>query len=108
MQTSLDAISGSHDNSEAYKRFLGLASHEFFHTWNVKQLRPAGIAPYDYQRENYTKLLWVAEGTTSYYGNLFLVRIGVTKPDTYLEGLARGINRYRQRPGRLLTRRGSQ
>ncbi|MHC5026537.1 MAG: M61 family metallopeptidase, partial [Planctomycetota bacterium] len=60
MQTSRAALEGG----SAYRRFLGLVSHEFFHTWNVKQLRPAGINPYDYTRENYTKLLWVAEGTT--------------------------------------------
>jgi predicted metalloprotease with PDZ domain len=85
------------------KRFLGLASHEFFHTWNVKQLRPAGLKPvhggYDFQRENYTDLLWVAEGTTSYLDAVCLVRAGVTKPDEYVKGLGGAIDSLRNRPG---------
>ncbi len=90
------------EDPKAYKRFLGVVSHEMFHTWNVKQLRPAGIQPYDYVRENYTKLLWVSEGTTSYYGGLLLVRAGLRKPKQYLDGLASSIGRFRNRPGRLI------
>ena len=66
------------ENPEDYKTFLGTVSHEFFHTWNVKQFRPAGIHPYDYMRENYTDLLWFVEGTTSYYASLTNVRVGIT------------------------------
>jgi predicted metalloprotease with PDZ domain len=84
---------------EPYKRFLGLVSHEFHHTWNVKQFRPAGIHPYDYQRENYTGLLWVAEGTTSYYDDLALVRAGLMRPDDYLRALSTSIHNIRSRPG---------
>ncbi len=63
--TIMQTRPGSFESESSYRGFLGLVSHEFFHTWNVKQLRPAGIHPYDYEKENYTKLLWVAEGTTS-------------------------------------------
>jgi predicted metalloprotease with PDZ domain len=98
MQTS----PATFDTPEGYRRFLGLASHEMFHTWNVKHLRPAGISPYDYTKENYCKLLWVAEGTTSYYGGLTLVRAGLTKPDDYLKGLGRSIDEFGKRPGRLV------
>jgi predicted metalloprotease with PDZ domain len=87
------------DSTEAYRRFLGLVSHEMFHTWNVKQLRPAGIHPYDYQRENYTRLLWMAEGTTSYYDDLTLARTGLFKVDEYLNGLRDLIDAQQKRPG---------
>ncbi len=99
MQTSRRALEGSHERTDAYKSFLGLAAHEFFHTWNVKQLRPAGIHPYDYLHENYTDLLWVAEGGTSYYGPLSLARAGLTKEKKYIDGLARSIDSLRRHPG---------
>lgn len=102
IQTSANAIRGSIDNNGSYQRFLGTVAHEFFHTWNVKQLRPAGLLPYDYERENYTKLLWVAEGTTSYYDDLTLVRTGVYSPDRYLDILGSAINGLQGRPGRLV------
>jgi predicted metalloprotease with PDZ domain len=86
-------------NHDAYRNFLGLVSHEYFHTWNVKQLRPKGLHPYDYTKENYSRELWVAEGTTSYYGDLLLVRSGFMPADKYLENLAQAIRGDRQRPG---------
>lgn len=98
MQTSRRSF----EDNGAYDRFLGLVAHEFFHTWNVKQFRPAGINPYDYERENYTKLLWVAEGTTSYYDDLTLVRTGHTKPAKYLQSMGNAIDALRRRPGRLV------
>jgi len=82
-----------------HRRFLSLVSHEVFHTWNVKRFRPAGLVPYDYQRENYTELLWLAEGTTSYYEDLVLVRAGLMKQDDFLKGLAESIDALRSRPG---------
>lgn len=84
---------------KVYRGLLALASHELFHTWNVKQFRPDGIKPYDYQRENYTKLLWVAEGTTSYYDELLCVRAGVVDAKHYLESLAKAIDAEVRRPG---------
>jgi predicted metalloprotease with PDZ domain len=99
MQTTLEAIEGSLENDKAYKRFLALVSHELFHTWNVKALRPAEIAPYDFQGENYSSLFWVAEGTTSYYDDLTLARTGLDSPKRYLEKLGEAIDAQRKRPG---------
>ncbi len=87
------------ENPDAYKTFLRTVSHEFFHTWNVKQFRPAGIHPYEYRRENYTDLLWVAEGTTSYYQDLTNVRVGISNADDYLKTLSDAIHKLRNRPG---------
>lgn len=83
-----------------YRRFLSLVSHEMFHTWNVKSFRPAGITPYNYLVENYTDLLWVAEGTTSYYDDLTLARTGLITVNDYLGRLAGSIRGMRDRPGR--------
>src|SRR5207237_6355843 len=87
------------ENQEDYKTFLSTVSHEFFHTWNVKQFRPAGIHPYDYTRENYTDLLWVVEGATSYYDDLTNARLGITQPNDYLRTLVDAIHALRSRPG---------
>jgi predicted metalloprotease with PDZ domain len=87
---------------DGYLNFLTLVSHEMFHTWNVKQLRPAGLKPYDYQRENYTDLLWVCEGTTTYYEYLILARAGLHKPDRILKSLGDSIDSIRRRPGALV------
>jgi predicted metalloprotease with PDZ domain len=84
MQTSRAALEASLDNSGPYKRFLGLVSHEMFHTWNVKQFRPADLKPYDYAQENYTRLLWLVEGATSYYDDVCLVRAGLMAPGDFL------------------------
>lgn len=85
-----------------YVRYLRLAAHEIFHTWNVKQFRPSGLSPYDYQNENYTRLLWVAEGSTSYYDDLTLVRTGQNTVSAYVRGLESSIVSELNRPGRLL------
>ena len=85
MQTSRAALEDSTDNGSAYRKFLGLVSHEMFHTWNVKRLRPADLKPYDYAHENYTRLLWVAEGATSYYDDLCLVRASLMDTDDYID-----------------------
>lgn len=90
---------GAFQSVEAYRRLLSLTSHEMFHTWNVKQFRPVGIKPYDYQRENYTELLWVAEGTTSYYEDLMLVRAKLLPVDEYLKALGRSLDADAKRPG---------
>lgn len=86
--------------SEQYITLLGLISHEYFHTWNVKRLRPAELTPYDYDRENYTQLLWFFEGLTSYYDDLLLRRAGLIDDATYLKLLAKTLNGIRQTPGR--------
>ncbi|MFM8588956.1 MAG: M61 family metallopeptidase, partial [Limnohabitans sp.] len=91
---------GEHQTSEGYTTLLGLISHEYFHTWNVKQLRPDAFARYDYTRENYTTLLWFFEGFTSYYDDLLLRRAGLIDDATYLKLLAKTINLVGQTPGR--------
>lgn len=83
-----------------YHRWLGLMSHEFFHTWNVKRLRPAELGPFDYENERHTRSLWVAEGITSYYDNLFLRRAGLVDDKTYLEMLSKEIEALQTIPGR--------
>jgi predicted metalloprotease with PDZ domain len=86
--------------SDGYTTLLGLISHEYFHTWNVKQLRPAEFTHYDYSRENYTQLLWFFEGFTSYYDDLLLRRAGVIDDATYVKLLNKTINQVLQTPGR--------
>jgi len=83
-----------------YVRFLGLASHEYFHLWNVKRIRPQVLGPFDYQRENYTRALWLSEGVTSYYGDHLLRRAGLITVSEYLDGLASTMAEYEQTPGR--------
>lgn len=92
---------GMKSSTEGYRRFLGLASHEYFHAWNVKRIRPAAFVPYDLERENYTPLLWLFEGFTSYYDDLALVRAGLLTPAQYLDSLAATITTVMQRSGRL-------
>ena len=86
--------------SEGYRRFLGLCSHEYFHTWNVKRIKPAAFIPYDLERENYTSLLWAFEGFTSYYDDLFLLRSGVIDRASWLELIGETLTNVRKAPGR--------
>ena len=88
--------------NEGYTTLLGLISHEYFHTWNVKRLRPAAFADFDYSQENYTHQLWFFEGFTSYYDDLLLRRAGLIDDATYLRLLNKTINQVQQTPGRLV------
>ena len=83
-----------------YTTLLGLISHEYFHTWNVKRLRPREFADYDYTQENYTELLWFFEGFTSYYDDLLLRRAGLIDDAQYLNLLCKTANQVLQTPGR--------
>lgn len=83
-----------------YLRFISTASHEFIHTWNVKAYRPQGLVPYKYQDENMTDLLWMAEGSTSYFQNQLLLRAGVISPKEFFEDLAKRVDANRHNPGR--------
>ncbi len=85
---------------EGYTTLLGLISHEYFHTWNVKRMRPAEFSRYDYARENYTRLLWLFEGFTSYYDDLLLRRADLVDDAAYLKLLNKTINQVLQTPGR--------
>ena len=89
------------DISDGYRTFLGLVSHEYFHLWNVKRMKPAAFTPYDLSEETHTGLLWVFEGITSYYDDLALVRCGLITPDSYLELLGQTITRVLRGSGRL-------
>ena len=93
---------GDAKTSEGYTTLLGLISHEYFHTWNVKRLRPAAFARYDYTQENYTDLLWFFEGFTRYYDDLLLRRAGLIDDATYVKLLGKTINQVAQTPGRLV------
>ncbi len=86
--------------SEGYMKFLGLCSHEYFHTWNVKRIKPAVFAPYDYQVENYTRLLWLFEGFTSYYDDLMLVRAGLLSEEGYFKMLGKTVGSVLRGSGR--------
>ena len=90
----------THTVSEKYKTFLGLCSHEYFHTWNVKRIRPAVFTPYDLSQEGYTTLLWAFEGITSYYDDLFLRRTGLIDTKTYLGLVAKNATRILKGNGR--------
>ena len=92
---------GMTDANDAYTQLLGLFSHEYFHAWNVKSIKPAAFAPYDLDRENYTEQLWAFEGITSYYDDLFLARSRTIAPEAYLRLLAQSITRIQQTKGRL-------
>lgn len=85
--------------TDGYTTLLGLISHEYFHTWNVKRLRPAEFRRYDYDSENYTELLWFFEGFTSYYDDLLLRRAGLIDDATYLNLVAKTFNQVQQTPG---------
>ena len=93
---------GDSEANPRYRKFLGLCSHEYFHLWNVKRLRPAELTPYALDRENYTRQLWLFEGITSYYDDLMLARSGVVTSDEYLQLLGQSLTRvYRSRGRRL-------
>ncbi len=87
---------------DGYRTFLGLASHEYFHAWHVKRIKPAAFVPHDFDREAYTRLLWIFEGFTSYYDDLMLVRAGTIPRADYLKALARTISLVQRAPGRTV------
>lgn len=86
---------------ERYLGWLGLVSHELFHAWNGKRLRPVELGPFDYEAEVYTESLWVVEGVTSYYDDLLVHRAGLSTRDEYLKSLSKGIADVQSTPGRL-------
>jgi predicted metalloprotease with PDZ domain len=88
--------------SEGYRELLGLISHEYFHAWNVKRIKPAAFTPYDTTRENYTSLLWIFEGFTSYYDELMLKRVGLITEADYLKIIGRRLTSLLRAPGTKL------
>ncbi|MEY4466670.1 MAG: hypothetical protein RIR21_463 [Pseudomonadota bacterium] len=94
-------VLGQAELTDGYRGFLGLCSHEYFHTWNVKRIKPAAFAPYALEQENYTTLLWLFEGFTSYYDDLILLRSGVIDASAYLKLVEKTINGVHRSRGRL-------
>ncbi|MDN7877770.1 M61 family metallopeptidase [Burkholderia aenigmatica] len=94
-------VKGRPETTEGYRTYLGLCSHEYFHTWNVKRIKPAAFVPYDLSKENYTSLLWLFEGFTSYYDDLMLVRSGLMSQDEYFAALGRTVAGVLRGTGRL-------
>ncbi len=97
--TTLGASRDNYTNPTGYRNFLGLVAHEHFHLWNVKRLRPIVLGPFDYDNENYTTDLWIAEGFTAYYQNLILRHAQITNPETYLSAITGEINTIENQPG---------
>ena len=84
-----------------YKSFLGLVAHEYFHVWNVKRIKPDVLGPFDYENENYTRLLWVAEGATAYYEGILMRRAGLISDKEFLNTKVAQITQLQEKPGRL-------
>lgn len=87
--------------TDGYRTYLGLCSHEYFHTWNVKRIKPQKFLPYDLTQEVHTELMWLFEGVTSYFDNLFLARSGIISNECYLELLGQDITRVIRQNGRF-------
>ena len=97
-RNDLPAI-GDASVSEGYRDLLGLISHEYFHSWNVKRIKPGAFTPYDTTTENYTRLLWLFEGFTSYYDDLMVKRVGLVTEADYLKVLGRRLTQLLRTPG---------
>ncbi|GGK70380.1 peptidase M61 [Rufibacter glacialis] len=97
--TTLHATRTTYGNERTYKGFLNLVAHEYFHLWNVKRLRPIELGPFDYNQENYSRLLWVSEGFTTYYADLIMRRAGFTSEQEHLEKIASSITSVENTPG---------
>ncbi|MCR5886237.1 PDZ domain-containing protein [Hymenobacter sp. J193] len=97
--TTLSVSRNAYATEAGYKGFLGLLAHEYFHLWNVKRIRPVALGPFDYDRENYTHMLWVSEGFTEYFSNLIVQRAGYATPQAYLGDLSNSITRVENMPG---------
>jgi predicted metalloprotease with PDZ domain len=97
---TMDITGLSFEDETGYHKFADLAAHELFHAWNVKRLRDATLGPFDYARENYTRLLWLHEGFTDYLANVIILRAGVTKEKHFWKWIAEDWPKYASRPGR--------
>ena len=100
--TTLQVNRWGYQTGRNYESFLSLVAHEYFHLWNVKRIRPINLGPFDYDSENYTNLLWLCEGFTSYYDELLLKRAGYYDSEKYLRKLANTISRVENQPGNKL------
>jgi predicted metalloprotease with PDZ domain len=97
--TTLETNRFAYATEANYKGFLTLVAHEYFHLWNVKRIRPIALGPFDYENENYTHMLWLSEGCTSFYEDYILRRAGYHTPEAYLDVVALDITRVENQPG---------
>lgn len=97
--TTLETYRNAYATETNYKGFLTLVAHEYFHLWNVKRIRPIALGPFDYDNENYTHMLWLSEGCTSFYEDYILRRAGFHTPETYLNIVANDITGIENQPG---------
>ncbi len=97
--TTCQTSPAAYSSERAFRGFMGLIAHEYFHLWNVKRIRPIALGPFDYENENYTNLLWVSEGFTSFYQDDLLRRANLMKEDDYLGYLANSVNSIENQPG---------
>jgi predicted metalloprotease with PDZ domain len=100
--TSIIVPKNTYETDENYQSLLGLIAHEYFHLWNVKRIRPYPLGPFDYSSENYSRLLWMAEGFTSYYDEKIMFRLGYVDKKQYLKNTARAINYIVNTPGNTI------
>ncbi|HET6284963.1 MAG TPA: hypothetical protein VFH73_28660, partial [Polyangia bacterium] len=97
---TMDIAGMSFEDEAGYQRFADLAAHEFFHVWNVKRIRDKVLGPFDYTRENYTRLLWLHEGFTDYLANIIILRARITRPADVWKWIGEDWPKYANRPGR--------
>ncbi len=100
--TTLQTTRNGYGTESGYAGFMNLVAHEYFHLWNVKRLRPEPLGPFDYSRENYTSLLWVAEGFTSYYSHVISLRAGIITPQKFLDTVSGSIHAVENTPGNII------
>jgi len=97
--TTLEVSRTTYATPAGNNSFLGLVAHEYFHLWNVKRIRPVALGPFDYDRENYTRMLWVSEGMTEYMSNVIMARAGFLSQQDYLNSMATQIGAVENAPG---------
>lgn len=101
--TTIDVDRFVFEPESNYRKFLSVTAHEFFHLWNVKRIRPVELGPFNYKEENYTTMLWMAEGVTNYYASLILQRTGLIDRKEYLKHLAEQMRIHDFSPGSRIT-----
>ncbi|MDP5139283.1 MAG: peptidase M61, partial [Spirosomaceae bacterium] len=97
--TTCQTSPAAYASERAFRGFMGLIAHEYFHLWNVKRIRPEALGPFDYENENYTNLLWVSEGFTSFYQDDLIRRAGMMTEDDYIRYMANDLNSIENTPG---------
>ena len=97
---AIEMSRNSFATGERYKQYLHTTAHEYFHAWNVKRIRPIALGPFDYEHENYTHMLWVAEGFTDYYASQLMLRAGLFSVKDYMDSTVSTIRTLQTAEGR--------